>query len=98
MDIDKIKKSTQTDTLQIRIDKALKQAFIEACEQKNFSYSIILRAMIKDFISNKYININDTTLYELHSLAELYTMSIDDVLLKIVKDRYNSDIINGDNK
>ncbi len=98
MDIDKIKKSTQTETLQIRVDKVLKQAFIEACEQQGFSYSVILRAMIKDFINNKYININDSTLYELHSLAELYNISIDDVLLKTVKDKYDSDIINGNNK
>lgn len=98
MNIDKIKKPNQTDTLQIRIDKMLKQAFIEACEQHGYSYSAILREMIKDFISNKYININDSTLWELHDLARLYNMTIDDVVFKIVYDRYNSDVVNSDKK
>ena len=98
MNTDKIRKKNQTDTLQIRIDKLLKQAFIEACEQNGYSYSAVLREMIKDFISSKYININDSTLWELVDLARVYNMTIDDVLFKIVHDRHNSDIINGNNK
>ena len=98
MNIEKIKKRTQTDTLQIRIDAVLKSNFIAMCEANDYNYSAVLREMIKDFISNRYININDSTLWELHELARQYNISVDDMLLKTVKDRYNSDIINGNNK
>lgn len=98
MNLDKIKKPSQNNTLQIRVTQHLKNDFIEACEKKGYSYSAVMREMIKDFISDKYININDSTYYELQDLASLYNMNIDDVIFKIVYDRYNIDIMHGNNK
>lgn len=100
MDIEKIKKKVQTDTLQIRLDAALKQNFIYVCEAGDYSYSAVLREMIIDFISNRYININDSTFWELRELSRHYNLPIDDMVLKIINDRFNKDIIqvNNNNK
>lgn len=98
MNTDKIKKSNKTDTIQIRIDGDLKKEFIAVCDKQDYNYSAVLREMIKDFVSGKYININKSAHFQLQELACLYGLNLDSTALKIINDKHNSDIHNSGSK
>lgn len=50
MDINKIEKTVNNESFQIRLDKTLKNDFLEACELRGVSGALVVRAFMADFI------------------------------------------------